>query len=189
MVLRLDANCDYDPAEFTRHGIAHADLRDTPAPGAADAGEWRLSLGELDRFMRHMDSVPGLIALHFARDDAHARALVGTYIARRMRGAAAPASPASPSRRRRGAPPPPAAAEGFEAREAVAWLHIAHPYPGGGWQRVAGDVDSDQESEPDPAAGPAEAAAAAAADGAQADAGKMADSQSEPASAVLMARA
>jgi hypothetical protein len=196
MVLRLNADCHYDPAIFTSRGIAHADLRDAPAPGGGSGGEWRLSLGELDRFVRHMDTAPGLVALHFACDDAHTHALVGSYIARRMHvGASAPASPASPAARRRRAAAAAAAAagggaDGSDAREAVAWLHIAHPYPGGGWQRVATDADSDHDAEPgDPAAAAATAAAATAVESVTTDVGKLADAQDGPVPAALTGRA
>ena len=162
-VLRLDAAAGYDPADFTRRDIAVADLHDPDDP-AAGGEQRRLSFGELDRFMRHMDSTPGLVALHFPCHDPHARTLVGTYIARRMRPGGgcppAPSSPSSPRRRRSSTAAAAAAAEAeaeaeadtFSAREAVAWLHMAHPCPTAGWQRVAGLADDepgpDAEEEP-----------------------------------------
>ena len=109
-VLRLDSAAAYDPVDFTRRRIRVADLRDpgsddpTAANGANataagdDAGDWRLSFGELDRLMAHMDATPGLVAVHFPAKDPHARTLIGAYIARCMRpGAGCPPQCPGPS--------------------------------------------------------------------------------------------
>ncbi len=164
-VLRLDSAATYDPVDFTRRRIRVADLRDPKDPAAAngvnataagdDAGDWRLSFGELDRLMAHMDATPGLVAVHFPAKDPHARTLIGAYIARRMRpGAGCPPSPSlspsSPRRRRASAAAAAsAAADTFSAREAVAWLHMAHPSPAAGWRRVAGFPDDEPEFDQD----------------------------------------
>jgi hypothetical protein len=93
------------------------------------------SLAALDRLVQTMDAAPGLVALQFPAADAGARALVAAYIARRSQ----PPQPRSPvgarsptGRRRRSAEAGPG---GFEAAEAVAWLHMARPCPFGGWRR------------------------------------------------------
>ncbi len=150
-VLRLDAGADYDPAAFLAAGIAVADVTPAaPRPDPAAAATARRgaaaeppppSLATLDRLVRLMDSARGLVAVHFSAADAGARALVAAYIARRARPPPAAAPPSSPgTRRRRDSPPAAAAASegGFEADEAVAWLHVTRPYPVGGWRRTPG---------------------------------------------------
>jgi hypothetical protein len=101
-----------------------------------------------------MDAAPGLVALHFAADDNHARALIAAYIAAIARRLQPPstAPPASPTGRRSrraaaaSACAARAAADGFEPHEAVAWLHVAHPCPGAGWRAADRPADDGSRS-------------------------------------------
>ena len=76
VVLRLEPPAGRDaPDEYARRRISVVDLREGPA--AFSGGGGRLSFAELDRFVRHMDAAPGLVALQCPRGDPHARTLIG----------------------------------------------------------------------------------------------------------------
>ena len=138
-VLRLDPPAATDPpAAFAAAGIPVLDVttRAAAAVGSdagADAAGQPPSLAMLDRLVALMDAAPGLVALQLRAGDDGARALVAAYIARRCQ---PPTPPCSPTGRRRRSGPALSGGGGggMEAREAMAWLHMAWPCPVSGWR-------------------------------------------------------
>jgi hypothetical protein len=79
VVIRAEA-AEYDPAPFTRRGIAVEDLE---PPGQRSRGGGALTLQALDRFLALLACASGSVALHCGSRPAFADALLSAYLLRR----------------------------------------------------------------------------------------------------------
>jgi hypothetical protein len=101
-VASLD-RCDYDPGPFTRRGIEHVALAGHgTSPGNGGGGGGALTLAAADGLLALLDRDGGAVAVHCAPDAEASvrRGLIAACLSRRRY---------------------------FDARAAVAWLHLACP--------------------------------------------------------------